>query len=85
MNMDDPSRKRADRTELGLERSKGPEDQTTIPKGNELALVPFRGGVVSPPPTRDLKRTKTGGSENDGQGNMVKNLAGSFEGCRPAQ
>ena len=52
---------------------------------NNLALVPVGSSVASPPPTRELKRSKTFEEGNEGSNSAVKNLAGSFEERRRAQ
>ena len=52
---------------------------------NPLAIVPASLAAVSPPPHREMKRTKKTEEDTEAATSRVKNLAGSFEEHRQAQ
>lgn len=85
MVVDDISRKRTERIELWCNSSVPPGQPIVDPKSHELAIVPVGNNLISPPPKRDPKRTRTGTNSKDTRSTAVKNLAGSFERCRRAQ
>ena len=85
MNMEYYNRKRAERVESEVVPGARADMHNGELKGNELAVVPLGAGVVSPPPMRDPKCTRKEEDEKDGQNNVVKILAGSFEGRRRGQ
>lgn len=83
--MDDPSRKRGVSSDVVTNSTTMAGQQVTDPKSNKLAIVPVSGGVVSPPPKRDPKRTKVGSEGKEGTSVAGKNLAGSNEGHHRGQ
>ena len=83
--MEDWNRKRNAGAELGAKVTTPSSSKTAGGTVNPLAIVPVALAAVSPPPSRDLKRTKKTEEDSEGATSKVKNLAGSFEEHRQAQ
>ena len=84
--MEDWSRKRNTGAELGAKHPMSCQNPETAPAdANSLAIVPAGITAASPPPHRDLKRTKKAGEDSELSASTVKNLAGSFEEHRRVQ
>ena len=85
-DMEEVNRKRNAGAELGAKGAMPQQiSETAETNTSSLAIVPVGLTGASPPPRRDLKRTKKTGEDSEDVISTVKNLAGSFEEHRRAQ